>query len=340
MSALKRDIYWDSLKFILIVLVVFGHVLGIWIDNENSLGVVYRFIYIFHMPLFCYISGYFTKKIDRGGKFQKNVLGLLELLICFQTITLLCQTALGQDMGWVNIISPHGVLWYLFALIVWRCIIQICPSKLFDSYRKAVLMILISVVISVAAGFVPVGHEFALQRILAFLPFFLLGYISREYDVLLFWMKSRNKWLSMILLVTVFLGCYYFYDECSTRWFYMCHPYGNPIEALYRLIIIVLSFICSVSILSLWHSSEKLALLGKNTMGIYIYHAFIVSFIGKCYAYVPLPHSLIWCILYSVLIVTVIVLLCRIRFVAECLRPIAMIRNRLINRREVGGGLI
>ena len=57
-----RDYYFDNLKFILIFLVVLGHYCGSYLESWLMLGI-YNFIYSFHMPLFIFISGYFSRNI-------------------------------------------------------------------------------------------------------------------------------------------------------------------------------------------------------------------------------------------------------------------------------------
>ena len=55
---MARDNRIDSLKGLLIILVILGHVITT-IDNVNIVNhAVMGFIYIFHMPLFILISGY------------------------------------------------------------------------------------------------------------------------------------------------------------------------------------------------------------------------------------------------------------------------------------------
>lgn len=54
--AKERTLYWDTLKGILIILVVFGHC-GTAVGN-NLLSVVYSF----HMPLFVLVSGFFSRR--------------------------------------------------------------------------------------------------------------------------------------------------------------------------------------------------------------------------------------------------------------------------------------
>ena len=59
----ERDTYFDNLKFILILLVVVGHLIEPF-NDEAAMGAIYRFIYSFHMPLFIFAAGYFAKRVQ------------------------------------------------------------------------------------------------------------------------------------------------------------------------------------------------------------------------------------------------------------------------------------
>lgn len=54
---MKRDLYWDSLKAILIILVVYGHMISPYAPDGSFNRAMCSFIYTFHMPLFIFISG-------------------------------------------------------------------------------------------------------------------------------------------------------------------------------------------------------------------------------------------------------------------------------------------
>ena len=62
----QRDLSWDVLKGILIVLVIAAHAIA---DIYSKTGEdvwhndIFNFIYLFHMPLFVFISGYFAHSI-------------------------------------------------------------------------------------------------------------------------------------------------------------------------------------------------------------------------------------------------------------------------------------
>ena len=55
----ERIALWDNLKFILIILVVIGHLADEFTAKSDVYKSVFLFIYTFHMPLFIFISGLF-----------------------------------------------------------------------------------------------------------------------------------------------------------------------------------------------------------------------------------------------------------------------------------------
>ena len=59
-SSPQRMPYWDNLKGLLIFLVVLGDFFWQYSDYRGILGMTLA-IYVFHMPAFVFISGYFSK---------------------------------------------------------------------------------------------------------------------------------------------------------------------------------------------------------------------------------------------------------------------------------------
>ena len=59
--AAKRSEYFDVLRGFGIICVVLGHVLNEEFGNFET-EVIRKYIYIYHLPLFFFISGYFIKK--------------------------------------------------------------------------------------------------------------------------------------------------------------------------------------------------------------------------------------------------------------------------------------
>ena len=56
----KREYQYDNLRFLLIALVVLGHLLEIAGDFPHR-ELLYELIYSFHMPAFLFLSGMFAR---------------------------------------------------------------------------------------------------------------------------------------------------------------------------------------------------------------------------------------------------------------------------------------
>ena len=54
---------FDNLKGLAIILVVIGHL--IYLKNTKEINLIRNFIYIIHLPVFFFVSGYFSK-IEEG----------------------------------------------------------------------------------------------------------------------------------------------------------------------------------------------------------------------------------------------------------------------------------
>jgi len=191
---MKRDLKLDGLKFILIILVVFGH---LPVDDYGT--DIAKYIYAFHMPLFIFISGYVTPLKPTREKIKRFVIRMLCLYGISQAIHLVIQSYFGllepEIYNWF--ILPQLALWYIVSLLFWRLMTWGVFVKLSD-----IKLILLTVVLFFACGFVPLGHEFSFQRTFAFLPFFCAGLICK-----------RSNWMTAIERTPIFIGGGYFADS-------------------------------------------------------------------------------------------------------------------------------
>ena len=171
----KRLCFFDSAKFLLIFFVVFGHMM----ESNRGLsynGELYGCIYLFHMPLFILISGFFSKKNDDVNQFWRSELRLIETFLVFHIGSLLFKVLVyGHDIGLADITIPGFGSWYLLSLIYWRIILQFTPSKVLG--HKWILPFCLAV--SLLGGYVPIGGAFSIQRTFTFLPFFVIGYLIK-----------------------------------------------------------------------------------------------------------------------------------------------------------------
>ncbi|WP_332694487.1 IS200/IS605 family transposase [Halalkalibacter lacteus] len=77
----ERNPYFDNAKAVLIFLVVLGHILSEFLHEDQLVSSVYLFIYLFHMPAFVLIAGYFAKGVHKQG-YIYNVANIHLLLSC------------------------------------------------------------------------------------------------------------------------------------------------------------------------------------------------------------------------------------------------------------------
>lgn len=182
----KRNGQLDSIKFCLIVLVIAGHVFS-KIEASWPSGycrIIWQWIYMFHMPLFVALSGYFSHKKSMKDFFYSS-LRLLEPLILFQVGYIILNHAFSIS----EILTPWWILWYLLSLFFWRTILQFLPQKLIG---KKWIVIACAFILSILVGFSPLTKFLSLQRTFAFLPFFFIGYYLRETNAFEFLMRKKS----------------------------------------------------------------------------------------------------------------------------------------------------
>lgn len=114
----KRSGYFDALKGILIILVLIGHFGGDNTGHSAILWTIETFIYMFHMPVFMFISGYFSKNTEKA---QQSGFDILITYFIFNIMWALVGYIHSTDNSIVTAFYlPAPALWYLLALSVWR----------------------------------------------------------------------------------------------------------------------------------------------------------------------------------------------------------------------------
>lgn len=128
-----RDERIDSVKYWLIILVILGHVIEKqkFPDNDVCATTLLKWIYIFHMPLFIFISGYFTRKKNPINLIS-GIWKLLEPLIIIQLIVRIPEFIQKETFSFRELLTPWWLLWYMLSLIYWRLLIQIIPNRLLN----------------------------------------------------------------------------------------------------------------------------------------------------------------------------------------------------------------
>ena len=114
----KRLYFFDNAKGILIILVVFGHMINVLFKfrgvESEVVSAIWHCIYIFHMPCFVFISGFFSKKAVPPLKLLN---GILIPYLIFNTLFYV------MKLHFTMPLFPDSAMWYLFALGFWRIVL-------------------------------------------------------------------------------------------------------------------------------------------------------------------------------------------------------------------------
>lgn len=161
MENAKRIEKWDNLKFLLIFMVVLGHFADLYSENVDMAKRIVFFIYSFHMPLFIFVSGLFSKRNINQKRFDKiNLFLVLYLFMSLLQFFFKCIFVKGFDFS-LNIANMRGVPWYAFAIFAFS-IITIIIRKADPKY-----VLTAAVVIACIAGYdKSINEYFSFSRII------------------------------------------------------------------------------------------------------------------------------------------------------------------------------
>ena len=262
----KRDERIDAVKFWLIFLVITVHVIMRKEFSESSACVVlWNWSNFFVMPLFVFISGYLSRKKAKNN-FWTSGLKMAEPLILFQIIALIFYVK--HPLSVRSVLIPWYMLWYMLSLIYWRCILQAIPDKILK-HKKAMLATVFC--ISLLAGYLPFNRTLSLQRTLAFMPFFFLGYYMKGRNLFL---PDKYKPLCVVFLAMV-LAVLFFYPHRIT-YLLNATPYKSIYGALIRMAAFAVTIPMALAFMSVCHKGSWFARQGRMSAQYYIYHALLI----------------------------------------------------------------
>lgn len=274
----NRDMLLDSLKGFLMILVLIGHIGG---DNTRSnvyLQSIEVFIYLFHMPLFVFISGYFSKNLESDT--NKSFKNIFLLYIVFQILYGIWTVVLHNNWQYLkNPFYPGPALWYILALFIWK--------KFLPDLLKIKHILIVSVIFSILSAFTSGLNSVycSIGRIIAFLPYFLLGYYMKRENI----DRIREK-LPKLLAIAIIIGGLFFSFVFITRSGIrfdqiiniLCHRVlvfevsgGIFYATCINILLIPIAIVLSASVIKLIPESKVLSYIGRDTLPIYLCHPYI-----------------------------------------------------------------
>lgn len=325
-----RNTYVDLVKSILIFLVIWGHVIQFIFYKNSSLFLsdyIFNAIYIFHMPLFIGICGYFTyfsqKKTTKTFIKDRLYSTLLPMLIwCILLFGI--ESILNDSFSISRLIKlTENTYWFIWAILLFSAIARFAKILQIDKVFFWIISIIILTLIST--------DNFHYNWAKSIYPFFVLGYICAKYDIprIIVYIK---KYAYIIFLVSV---------VCYFKWNEQYYIYITPSSiytlktSLFRLIAGVfcsISFLLVTYLLYLKLFKEKIPrfflFLGKETFSIYMIQTVFFALYANFINYEinsQIPYSLT-----SILVSVVLLLL--FAFIISCISKNKMSKTIFIGQ--------
>ncbi|QFT88596.1 Acyltransferase family protein [Bacillus sp. THAF10] len=271
----NRDSFFDNAKFILIFLVVFGHLISPYRTDDEWLVSIYHFIFIFHMPAFILLAGHFSTNFRKRGYYVKIITRLLIPYLILQTLFTLYYNKLYADPSMtLEYFTPRWAMWFLLSMIAWKLLLP-----LFARF-KAQYSIPIAILLGVGIGFIDIPERFlSLDRTFYFFPFFLIGYFLTRTNLFERLKDGAYRWYAAGFLVTVFVAIYILLggiDGASIL--YGTYTFESAADMFLRIGIYGGSLLVTFAFFALVPKQKNIFTgIGRRSFYVYILHGFIIK---------------------------------------------------------------
>lgn len=206
-----RDKTFDAMKGLAILAVIIGH--------STIPELLEKFIFVWHMPLFFIISGYFYKSYPNKEYIKKNIRQLVSPYVLTSltiiSCTILRDFIIGERIRINYIIGALvgngtsnnptfseysiGAIWFLLALCWCRIIYNMLVNCISDTYQRNVILVCISICATYVGTivFIPTNLLQGMQALL----FFHIGYLWRKGQILS--KRMKPSYLGGIIVFTL-----------------------------------------------------------------------------------------------------------------------------------------
>lgn len=271
----ERDDFLDNAKYFAILLVVIGHIMEL-LPRGRPAHTLYLFIYMFHMPVFVVITGYFSRNFSFSrGKVRKLITNLAVPYVIFETAyTVFLWAIYGRRHFELSLLDPGYLLWFLIAVFCWRL-----STPVWQQIRWPLA---VAVVIALLSATTELPQQFDMGRVLGLLPFYVLGLLLRPRHL-----EPLKRPIARVAGLVVLAGglgvAYFAVDHMSLGWIYWKR--GNAELGVSELtgtvmrlgmfiaaIVLVFAFLAVIPRRRHWYSA-----LGAATLYAFLLHGFFIK---------------------------------------------------------------
>ncbi len=287
-SQKQRDFWFDNAKAFLILCVFVGHICEcliktvpfeggtpMWLNN------LFKFIYVFHMPVFMIISGRFAKgRVDRNDWVTSiNKLIVPYMVVQFFMMLFYCVVGYSKVTA-TSFFNPGYGLWYIFVLGIY----QMITPHLLKIFRHKWLLLPASLIILIILQYQKYAFPTPIPRIINFYPFFIFGYLTAGYSF-----DFCKKTIFRVLSAFVFIGLFVAINYDSVievallsgkriySQYYSLLGISKPELLIITIVRYLAGFLFFLFVMGISPVKKYVGTkLGTNSTYIYILHLFIV----------------------------------------------------------------
>ena len=284
---MTRKVSVDIAKGIGMSLVVLGHMNDYFGANIPR---TYSFIYLFHVPLFFFLSGLFFREKEGFGdclkkKFFRLYVPYLLANIFFFAVEMTRARLMGSSydgtISWGDLFYAAFGLWPVLSMLsrpTWFILILL---RIFIIYKllqlifkgNKLLMLSVCALAGVFGAFFPI-EKFMIGQTLAALPFFSLGHVCTAEFI------DNQKVFSTInnVIIGIVSAAAVYFISLHQMTNIAVNVYGNILLYFTGAVLGILMVISGSKLLENWAiASKSLSFVGKYTLPILIWHIFVIK---------------------------------------------------------------
>ncbi|MFH0516244.1 acyltransferase family protein [Streptomyces sp. M41] len=273
----ERIVLLDNAKYLAIVLVAVGHAWEPLREGSRAVTALYMLVYAFHMPLFIVLCGYFSRGWEASPeRVRRLVCRVAVPYVVFEVAYTLFVRWTGDDPDRpVSLLDPLYLTWFLAALFVWRLTSPV--------WRLLRWPLPFALAIAMLATLSPsIGTDLGLQRVLQFLPYFVLGLLLRPEHLGLVRHRTARV-LALPVWLCALTVAYWAVPRMNYAWFFRSESaQALAAPAWYGPVMTLAGFGCSVVLVACFlvcvpGRRTWFTVLGAGTLYGFLLHGFVAQ---------------------------------------------------------------
>ena len=310
MTMKKKRIVWaDSLKGLLMVLVILRHAIQTVLAEGCFNDHVFNLIYSFHMPAFMAVSGYFAYKANNflGNACKRRSKQLLIPYLLWSLISCL----IGWNLSWDKIANlllyPDRSFWFLWILFLISVIFVGCQWVADKLKIDELLSIGLSAIALFGLMVVFEIRLFGFQFLSYYFLFYTLGYCIHRFS----WLQIKNNVLVLGLFILWSFMAWFCNMHELPLWM-PAIPYvpTSLLQYAYRGLTAVVALLVIFGVSPKWLNGESnvngcFKELGSISLGLYVVHLLLLGYVRETVVSV-MPNNPIWLQMGTIFIILLV----------------------------------